>query len=644
MMNNSNNNNAFTQLTLLPVNGSINITDHNQMNHNNNNNLSMTLQAQLRHNLVSTVSKQAENVQKILQCYNSDFSVSIQSLTNSINNTNTNSNNQLINDVQTVINLQDKLWKDLTQQKNVTDSELQNIKHTLINVVAQQQQQQQVILINQQTGMNNFITTSQNINNLMNLSKQTQQAQQPTILVVGNNNINNHQMVQLAVNDMNNQGQGRINIPSNPNIPSVNDMVIANNHPSLLFNHSNHGQVDTADRNLSQLLNNVNNVSNSNIINSSSCTGTSPRRSNMHANNILNVNNPFIVNSNNNPNTNNSNPAHNSTTNSSHINNINSSTNEIDRELAKILAQHSFPVIDNNSNNLNAFDGNNNINDLVDISPSNDTNSNINGNISNNRKKRKRRGYNGPYSEEEKNFMKDFNRNKTTEDIIALSIEMENKFKVKRSPYGLAQKMYQMGIINSRLKAIFQRQFQNEGNINHSDDSSDNNNNSNNGLLAYNNVYHSHESKESNLNMNTNTKATSPSTINSNNSSNGSSIAINKRRPFTSQELNYLNQLINDYNNEQPRKLFWRFAQKFKNWNEPTKSYQKFYHKYWTLTNEKRTTTSKQAKNLKQEVDDDDTSISSNDINHNNNHQRRQSKRKISLPALNNHPKRMKLN
>ena len=95
------------------------------------------------------------------------------------------------------------------------------------------------------------------------------------------------------------------------------------------------------------------------------------------------------------------------------------------------------------------------------------------------------------------------------------------------------------------------------------------------------------ESKEKDLNNQT--TANPPNSTVESNTEVTAEMPI-KRRPFTSQELKYLNQLINDYNNEQPRKLFWRFIQKFTNWNDTQKSYQKFYHKYWTLTNEKRHT------------------------------------------------------
>ena len=89
-------------------------------------------------------------------------------------------------------------------------------------------------------------------------------------------------------------------------------------------------------------------------------------------------------------------------------------------------------------------------------SSSQSTNGNVNVNANVNKRKRKRRGYNGPYSEEEQSFMRNWPKNQTPQDILNMSNAMEHRFKVKRSPYGLAQKMYQMGIINSRLKAIFQ--------------------------------------------------------------------------------------------------------------------------------------------------------------------------------------------
>eukprot|EP01084_Bolivina_argentea_P078410 142267_1 len=163
------------------------------------------------------------------------------------------------------------------------------------------------------------------------------------------------------------------------------------------------------------------------------------------------------------------------------------------------------------------------------------------------KRKRKRRGYNGPYSDEEKKFMINYNKNnkcETTNDIVNLSNAMETKFKVKRSPYGLSQKMYQMNLINSRLKALFQRQFANES------------------------------------------KQVSQECVNESIDNNEIKLSI-KRRTFMAEESNYINQLIANHINEKPRKLFWRFTQKFTEWNNDSKSYQKFYHKYWTLTNDK---------------------------------------------------------
>lgn len=330
--------NAFTQVTLLPINSinTINIIDQNQINdvfiHNNNlSTISNALQIQSRNDILAAVSKQLQNLQHILQVYNSTFTFVIKSLglklTNLMNNGHHLSSQTIAEDIQKIINIQNKMWTDLNEQKNITDQELNRVKHTLIT--QRHSQQASSILIKQQNDINNVISSQ----------------------------LNNPMVTQLA-----------------------------------------HTYNYTVSDDLSQLIHSVNNSSN------------------IHPNkyNILNVNNPFIVNSNH-PNT-------------ATVTNMNTNTNKVDEDVPKLMVQHSTPTI----------------------------NFNLNCNKTSEKKKRKRRGYNGPYSEEEKKFMKEFDRNQTTEDIIALSIEMENKFKVKRSPYGLAQKMHQMGIINSRLKAVFQ--------------------------------------------------------------------------------------------------------------------------------------------------------------------------------------------
>eukprot|EP01083_Nonionella_stella_P045853 122900_1 len=180
------------------------------------------------------------------------------------------------------------------------------------------------------------------------------------------------------------------------------------------------------------------------------------------------------------------------------------------------------------------------------------------------KKKRKRRGYNGPYSVEEKQFMTDFNdkhKCDTTDDIIALSEELATKFKVKRSPYGLAQKMYQMNIINSRLKALFQRKFEDEDKEQM--------------VVIPEHVSHATTAPHTTEDADTDGQSTSYD-------------CAKRWRPFVQEEVQFIRELIQRYEHENSRKLYWRFLQRFADWKDDSKAYQRFYHKYWTLITEHR--------------------------------------------------------
>eukprot|EP01083_Nonionella_stella_P002895 8283_1 len=157
--------------------------------------------------------------------------------------------------------------------------------------------------------------------------------------------------------------------------------------------------------------------------------------------------------------------------------------------------------------------------------------------------KRTRRGYNGPYSEDEQRFMRNWKYIESPQDIIQMSRQMEDQFKVKRSPYGLSQKMYQLGLINSRLKAIFQRQLEKK-------------------TLSENETHNENNAIED---------------------QSGAQCTVR----FRTEEVVFIrNTLMKNHNDEAPRKLYWRFTEKFPHWKDITNAYQKFYHKYWTLSHE----------------------------------------------------------
>lgn len=94
-----------------------------------------------------------------------------------------------------------------------------------------------------------------------------------------------------------------------------------------------------------------------------------------------------------------------------------------------------------------------------------------------------------------------------------------------------------------------------------------NNNNNNN------NIMHSHNNNDDH-------------SIHSNSSINDSDTVCssNDKRSFTPQEVNFIkDKLIPNFNNEQPKQLYWRFIQEFSDWSNDAKSYNKFYQKYWMV-------------------------------------------------------------
>ena len=94
-------------------------------------------------------------------------------------------------------------------------------------------------------------------------------------------------------------------------------------------------------------------------------------------------------------------------------------------------------------------------------------------------------------------------------------------------------------------------------------------------------LYNHHQSMNNNDNH----------SIHSNSSLNDSDTVCSqdKKKPFTEEEIKFIrNDLMQYDSNEQPRKLYWRFIQNFTDWKNDQKSYLKFYHKFWILTNENK--------------------------------------------------------
>ena len=535
------NNNIFSQITLLPVNtststsntllnlnnisniNSINNSNHihnlnnnkwngisningggngNHNNHNNNNNNSAALAAtQLKNNMLARIANQLDNLQNILRKYNNEFTVPVQSFTNKISCGNINNQSSLlVNDVQSVINLQNKMWKELLKFREVADKELamiseQTMNLSLKNAFNSQQQQQKVILVNQSNNIGNImldnhpaiVLLGNNGNMNVNTGNQQQQGQpvqgQPVAITMTgiNSNHNNsnlsgiinidprmtrHLQDSLVNNGQNNQFALYTNNNSNNNGIIGHVDTESNTHIQLQNHFSNNSNSTTT--NVCNSISSISNISNSNLsnisnISSSNLSNISNSNSSIsNTSNSSSISNPFLT----------SQPSLNKIK-SDPFGGINSMINDHTKNDENIVGQQFLnkdpdPMFEDFVNNNFKYE-------QVTISSEHknvqrirkerkerkerreNNNNDVNVNPTNSdKKKRKRRGYNGPYSEEEKKFMKDFAKNETTEDIIELSIKMENKFKVKRSPYGLAQKMYQMGIINSRLKAIFQ--------------------------------------------------------------------------------------------------------------------------------------------------------------------------------------------
>ena len=260
------------------------------------------------------------------------------------------------------------------------------------------------ILINEQMWKeinNQKVTTTNQLTNMHQAIKQL--CQQNILLIDQNNNNKNISLSQILTT----------------NIPTVQNITISDISPPSLSNQ-NHKQMINGPV---LLLNNAKTANNNN-------------NSNGNINNSNNHNNGVTMNmSNNSRILSSDNYGH--TILHPKVQNVNGHNRS---SLNQHSEQHTNPSPNINNNN-NSFNNNQ---------------PNHHHNNHSAKRKRKRRGYNGPYSEEEQNFMRNWQKNQTPQDILKMSNEMEKKFKVKRSPYGLAQKMYQMNIINSRLKAIFQ--------------------------------------------------------------------------------------------------------------------------------------------------------------------------------------------
>ena len=446
-------NNTLSQISIVPQQPSQQQSQSIALNIKNNAitlppNASLSTQfgVETRNTVLNAISTMLDNLQQELLTYNKAFAVPMESMTKSIQNYSTLQQIQNIssthlwkslnNDIANCILLNDQMWKEILNHKTKMMHELTNIHQAI-----QQLHQQKIVLID--TPSNFALNTNNNNNNNQH--------------IINNLNIANISNISNAQNRNNNQTKSQSQFPQFPKIQNIatgttiqNICIQDINHP-ISSNQFNGNLIHNANPIINnvqnQILampplsadnNNDENKCNENIINGQ------VYNSELHGH--INLNNRH-KNSN----------GHINITNT--VNKINVSDNGINNDNNHQNRPQNQHITTSKNGN-----GNGNVpSGFKQLFLRNDNSNSTHSTLSNptnpsssSKRKRKRRGYNGPYSEEEQNFMRNWPKNQTPQDILNMSNAMENRFKVKRSPYGLAQKMYQMGIINSRLKAIFQ--------------------------------------------------------------------------------------------------------------------------------------------------------------------------------------------
>eukprot|EP01084_Bolivina_argentea_P226104 381977_1 len=281
---------------------------------------------------------------------------------------------------------------------------------------------------------------------------------------------------------------------------------------------------------------------------------------------------------------------------------------------------------------------------VINTTTTTHTNSNMKSNNTNNnngRNKKKEKSTNGTrkpaYTQGEVEMMKNYDKKKqSVADIIDLQRKMQAIYGIPRSAYGIAQKMYRMGVLSATLPKKLQAlqdkpdadkikigdgimnirktKIKNdsvsvsdsyyssnddggESTTDEDDDDDDditsNSSNDNNDNIIKKNILLS----PIKLGTHTNSK---PKTVlshlfNYDYMGSDSSNTIPQRkapstnlRRYTADEVNYIRKLIDDYPKEEAKVLFNKFRKTFPSWKDETEAYTKFYQKKWRLAKEKQ--------------------------------------------------------